>query len=745
MKIKETTKMGIIFHQQAKEFHIFNDEISYIIQIMDNGYAGNLYYGKRIHDKDDFSYLLQGGARSFAVYNKEKEYFLSQQYTKMEYPSYGTGDFRYPAFDIGQQDGSRITDFQYEGYHIAEGKAELKGLPATYTQQEEEAESLELILRDKILGIRLVLTYTIFRDYPVIARNARFACEEGGQRAVIKKALSASVDLPDSDYELVQLSGAWARERHIKTRKIQQGIQGIYSMRGASSAEHNPFIALKRPCATEDDGEVYGFSLVYSGNFLAQVEVDTNDMTRIQLGIHPDTFEWALEPGGEFQTPEVVMVYSDKGMNRMSQVFQTLYRTRLARGYWRDRARPILINNWEATEMAFTEEGILKIAGAGKELGIELFVLDDGWFGGREDDTAGLGDWYVTNFEKLPGGIKGLSEKIEKLGMLFGLWFEPEMVNKGTDLYNKHPDWVICAPERTASPSRNQYVLDFANPQVVDYIYGLMEKVLGEARVSYVKWDMNRYITECYSNSLPKEEQGKAFHQYILGVYNLYERLTKRFPKVLFESCSSGGGRFDPGMLYYAPQAWTSDDSDAMERIKIQYGTSMVYPVSAMGAHVSQVPNQQIGRITPLKTRGDVAMFGASGYEMDLNLLTEEETETVRNQIATMKKHRELIQKGTFYRINNPFEENIASWIVVSADRKEALAAYYRFLGVPNAPWDRFYMKGLDKDKKYYINGDRTKSYYGDELMYAGMPLGHNGSCESNRDFTSDLFYFHQE
>lgn len=375
-------------------------------------------------------------------------------------------------------------------------------------------------------------------------------------------------------------------------------------MRGASSAEHNPFLALKRATATEDLGEVFGFSLVYSGNHLDQVEVDTNDITRIQLGIHPDTFEWNMGPGEEFQTPEAVMVYSDRGMNRMSQVYHRLYGTRLVRGYWRDRARPILINNWEATEMNFTEESVLKIASAGKELGIELFVLDDGWFGGRENDSIGLGDWYVTNYNKLPGGITGLSEKVEALGMTFGLWFEPEMVNKGTDIYKKHPEWIICAPGRKASPSRNQYVLDFANAEVVDYIYGLMDKVLSEASISYVKWDMNRYITECYSNSLTAQDQGKVFHKYILGIYDLYERLTNRFPEILFESCSSGGGRFDPGMLYYAPQAWTSDNTDAMERIKIQYGTSMVYPVSAMGAYVSAVPNQQIGRITPIETRG---------------------------------------------------------------------------------------------------------------------------------------------
>lgn len=735
--------MGIIFHEESKEFHLFNQDISYLIQILDNGQLGNLYCGKRLHDKEDFSYLLQGGSRSFAVFNKENEHFLSQQYTKLEYPSFGTGDFRYPAFEIEQEDGSRITNFTYEDYRIIKGKKKLSGLPATYVEDEEEAETLEITLRDSQLQAVIVLSYTIFRDFPVLARNTRFQ-NEGAQKITLQRALSAAVDMPDCDYEMIHLSGAWGRERHIKTRRLEQGIQGIYSMRGASSAEHNPFIVLKRPHATEDEGEVFGFSLVYSGNHIEQVEVDTNNMTRILIGIHPDTFEWTMDKGEEFQTPEAVMVYSDKGINHMSQTFHSLYRTRLARGYWRDKPRPILINNWEATEMEFTEEQVLSIAKAGKELGMELFVLDDGWFGGREDDTRGLGDWYVTNFEKLPDGITGLSKKISEMGMLFGLWFEPEMVNRKTNLYQKHPDWVICAPGRTASPSRNQYVLDFSNQAVVDYIYGLMEKVLSEGEISYVKWDMNRYITECYSNVCPSLEQGKVYHKYILGVYRLYERLTTRFPEILFESCASGGGRFDAGILYYAPQTWTSDDSDAMERIKIQYGTSLVYPVSSMGAHVSEVPNQQVGRITPLQTRGNVAMFGAFGYEMDLNLLSEEEKEIVKQQVCFVKQHRELIQQGTFYRIHNPFEEQIGAWIVVSKDRRKALAGYYRFMGLPNAPWDRFRLKGLDCGKKYYIGGDRSRYYYGDELMQAGIPLAHNGYCESNLDFTSDLFYIEE-
>jgi len=586
----------------------------------------------------------------------------------------------------------------------------------------------------------LVLSYTIYKELPVITRNAKFI-NKGNATIILNKAMSICMDLPDSDFEMIHLAGAWSRERHVKARKLEQGIQGIYSMTGTSSAEHNPFIALKRANTDEFNGEVYGFSLVYSGNHLDQVEVSTQDMARVIMGIHPDTFEWTLNKAEVFQTPEVVMVYSDCGMNKMSQTYHRLYRTRLARGEWRDKVRPILINNWEATEMEFTEEKVLSIAKAGKDLGMELFVLDDGWFGNRGNDKAGLGDWYVTNFKKLPDGIIGLADKVEAMGMKFGLWFEPEMANKDSDLYRAHADWIIATPGRRSSPSRNQYVLDFSRKEVVDYIYSLMEKILSEAKISYIKWDMNRYITECYSASNTAESQGKVFHKYILGVYNLYERLISKFPYILFESCSSGGARFDPGMLFYAPQTWTSDDSDAIERLKIQYGTSFVYPISSMGAHVSATPNQQVGRITPIETRANVAYFGAFGYELDLNLLTAKDKEKVRKQVKYCKGHRELISKGVFYRISSPFEENVTSWIVVSEDKTEALAAYYKVLNHVNEGFRRFRLVGLDENKQYMINGDKNKTYYGDELMNAGIVINEREFCAKGMDFSSILYH----
>lgn len=732
--------MPIIFHENSREFHVCNDQISYIIKILKNNQLGHLYFGKKVHDNESFEYILQAKPRSLAACAFEGDPAFSLQHIMQEYPSYGTTDFRYPAFEIKQENGSRISCFEYKTHAIFPGKKRLKGLPATYVEDDNEADTLEITLADVVTQMEMTLCYTVYKDYPVITRNVRFLYY-GEDTVFLERAMSTSIDLPDSDFEMIHLSGAWARERHIKCRRLEQGIQSVYSMRGISSAEHNPFIVLKRPYTDEFNGEVYGFSLVYSGNHLEHVEVDTHDMTRVMLGIHPDTFEWMMSKGETFQTPEAVLVYSDKGLNKMSQTYHELYRRRLARGQWRDRERPVLINNWEATEMNFTEERILSIAKVGKELGIEMFVLDDGWFGKRDDDKSGLGDWYVTNFNKLPGGIKGLADKIEAIGMKFGLWFEPEMVSKDSDLYRAHPDWIIQTPGRKSSPSRNQYVLDYSRKEVVDFIYSLLEKVLSEAKISYVKWDMNRYITECYSDNNDNKSQGKVFHQYILGVYDLYDRLTTRFPHILFESCSSGGARFDPGIMYYAPQAWTSDNTDAVERLKIQYGTSMVYPISSMGAHVSAVPNQQVGRTTPIDTRANVAFFGVFGYELDLTALTENEKNKIKRQVEFYKAHRRLIHTGRFYRISSPFKERAASWIVVSEDKSEAVAGYYRIMNQANDGHKRFMLAGLDAGRKYTVNGDDQRIFHGDELMYIGIAVNDYDLCSEGADFSSAVYY----
>lgn len=710
--------MNIIYHENSKTFHLFNDEISYIMMVLQNGHLGQLYFGKRIHDREDFSYLVEVSQRPMGSYVFEGDRTFSLEYLKQEYPVYGSTDYRHPAVEILQSNGSRISDFKYQSYTIEAGKPKLVGLPATYTEADSEAETLIIDLRDEVTGIRIQLLYTIFASGGVIARSSRIY-NEGNEAVHLLQAMSLNLDLPDYDYEWIQLSGAWARERHVKVRCLEQGIQAIDSMRGHSSHEHNPFMVLKRPTADEHQGEVIGFSLIYSGNFLIQAEVDTHTNTRVLVGINPAGFDWKLDVNESFQTPEAVMVYSEQGLNGMSQTFHKLYQKRLARGYWRDKERPILNNNWEATYFDFTEERLVEIAGKAKECGVELFVLDDGWFGERSNDRAGLGDW-VANPERLANGIVGLADKIEKLGMKFGLWFEPEMVNKDSNLYREHPDWIISVPGRNESHGRYQYVMDFSRKEVVDHIYNIMAKILSEAKVSYIKWDMNRSITECFSKALPADRQGEVFHRYILGVYDLYERLTGAFPEVLFESCASGGGRFDPGMLYYAPQGWASDDSDAIERLKIQYGTSFCYPISSIGSHVSVVPNHQVYRNTPLHTRANVAYFGTFGYELDLNKLTEDEIDEVKKQINFMKKYRSTLQFGTFYRLKSPFEGNETVWMVVSEDKKTAIVGWYRTLNVVNDAYRRVQLKGLNPDYLYKNALNETENY-GDELMSLGL------------------------
>ena len=734
--------MAIYFNEKTKEFHLRNEQFSYIFKVLQNGQLGHLYYGKALQHREAFTHLYSQREMPSSAYQMEDPTF-SLEMLKHEYPSYGTTDFREPAFSILQKNGSRITDFKYKGHRIVKGKPKLEGLPATYVESEEEATTLIISLYDEIIETELLLSYSIFEAYNVLTRSARFI-NHGSDSLQIQRALSMSIDFPEANFEMLQLSGTWSRERHIKTRTLQPGIQSISSARGTSSSQQNPFLALKRASTTEQQGEVYGFNLVYSGNFLAQVEVDPFDVARVMVGINPFDFSWLLDRGEAFQLPEVVCVYTDKGLNDMSQIYHRFYQQRLASGEWRDRPRPVLINNWEATYFDFNEENILEIARTAKDLGVELFVLDDGWFGKRDNDHTSLGDWFVDK-RKLPNGIKGLAEKIETIGLKFGLWFEPEMVSKMSQLYEAHPDWIIHVPDRPPSQGRHQYVLDFSRKEVVDYIFNSMCKIIDEAPISYIKWDMNRNMTEIGSHALSPYQQREVAHRYILGVYALYERLIARYPHILFESCASGGARFDPGMLYYAPQAWTSDDTDAIERLKIQYGTSMVYPISSMGAHVSAVPNHQVGRSPSLETRANVAYFGAFGYELDLNKLSENEQDQVREQIEFFKTYRKLLQFGRFYRVVNPFEsKGNTSWMVVSQDQKQAIFGYYQVLAEPNVFPPRVKLLGLDPSLRYRLVGT-PESYYGDELMQYGIQIDHVATRSSgNRgDYQSFIYVFH--
>ena len=728
--------MSIEFYEESKVFHLQNGEISYLIKILKNGQPGHLYWGKKIKNAERLDRYAISQPRPYEAYAVEDDTGFVLENIAREYPSFGQSDFREPAYQIKAKNGSIISDLKYKDHQIYSGKNELEGLPAVYVESENEAESLDIILYDQVLDLEVTLTYTIFRDYPIITRSTHFN-NKGKEEINLKRALSMSVDFENRDFELLQLSGAWGRERDILRRPLNQGITKIDSKRGSSSHQQNPFAALVEPDTDEYTGEAYGFSLVYSANFIAQAETNHYGKTRMTMGINPFNFNWLLESGDTFQSPEVVMNYSDQGLNKMSQTFHKLYRSRLVKGKHRDQERPVLINNWEGTYFDFDTDKILEMAEAAAEVDLELFVLDDGWFGKRNDDTSSLGDWYV-NEEKLPGGLEYLAAEINKLGMDFGLWFEPEMISPDSDLYREHPEWAIQVKNRVSSLSRQQLILDLSRKDVQDYVIERVSAILDKANISYVKWDMNRPMTEYGSLKLESERQRELNHRYILGLYRILEEITSKFPDILFESCAGGGGRFDPGMLYYMPQTWTSDDTDAVERLKIQYGTSMVYPASSMGAHVSAVPNHQVERSTSLKMRYDVASFGNLGYELDITELNAEERKTVKAQVNNYKEIRSLVQFGDFYRLRSPFAGNFTAWSYVSDDKAEVLLGFYQVLVSPNPREQKLKLKGLDAEADYKdINSGDI--YGGDELMNYGIKVPH-----LKEDFSSKVWKFKQ-
>lgn len=723
--------MPIFFDETKGLFHLQSRNTSYMIQLV-RGYAAHAYFGAKLRQDSNLDELLTFKERaSFSPNPLPDDKTISLDTLPQEYPQYGTGDFRSPAYQVRLANGARATELSYKSHRIIPGKPALEGLPSVYVERESEAETLELELFDAVSGLTVYLCYTVFEDFDAIARSARFR-NDSGEAIQIERALSASVDFADASYDALYLSGAWARERHVQRRRLAPGLTGISSRRGASSHQQNPFLALLRPEADERQGEVYGFSLIYSGNFTAEAEVEQFGTTRVSLGINPFEFNWKLAPGETFQTPEAVLVYSSEGLGGMSRTFHRLYRTRLCRGQFRDQERPILVNNWEATYFDFNADKIEAIAKAGSELGIELFVLDDGWFGHRDSDNSSLGDWYEDR-RKLPQGLGDLARRVKETGLQFGLWVEPEMVSPDSELYRAHPDWCLHVPGRRRTEARDQLVLDMSREDVRQYLYERLSDIFSSVPVSYVKWDMNRNMTEVGSAASPAERQGEIAHRYILGLYELLERLTSEFPHILFESCSGGGGRFDPGMLYYMPQTWTSDDTDAVERLKIQYGTSIVYPVSTMGAHVSAVPNHQVERTTSLKFRGDVAMSGNFGYELDLTKFTDEEKEIAKAQIAIYKEIRGLVQQGELYRLKSPFEGGETAWMFVSPDKNEALLFYFRVLAEPNGPLRSVKLEGLDPAKDYAVV-DNGKVYGGDRLMSAGLSV-----ASVSRDFSSIL------
>ena len=731
--------MSIQVNASNRLFHLQTKHTSYVFHVIEDGSLGQLYYGPKIPFKDDYANLNTREEHDCTNTRTDEDVEFQAELLKQEYAGLGKGDYRYPAFQITYPNGSRTSEFQYRDYELKDGKARLTGLPSTFADDSNDSQTLTVKLADG--DLELQLHYTVFADEDVIVRSTTFV--NHGKTVFLNRALSAQLDLPDANCDFSQFAGSWSRERHLHRSHLRPGTQSISSLRTASSHQENPFFMLARPHTDNNQGAVFGFNFVHSGNFLDSVEVDQFDTTRVLIGINPDEFGWKLNSGDSFQTPEVIFSYTDNGFNALSQQLGAFYAQHLINPHFAHQERPILINNWEATFMDFTEDKLMPIVERAKELGIEMFVLDDGWFGHRDDDRSSLGDWFVDE-KKFNHGIAGFAKRVHDLDMKVGLWFEPEMISIDSKLYQTHPEWMIKTPGRGQTPGRHQFVLDMSRQEVVDYLFGLMSHIIQDAKLDYIKWDMNRNITEMYGADLPADQQLEFSHRYILGVYDLYDRLTKAFPDVLFESCASGGGRFDLGMMYYAPQAWCSDDTDAVERIKIQDGTSYGYTPSMWGAHVSAVPNDQVGRLTSIDMRAKVAYFGAFGYELDVTELSDEEQATIKQQVAFYKQYRKLFQFGTFYRLETPdTSDNVYGWETVSPDKQTAIGMRYQILNGANPAYIRYYFKGLDPERHYTVN-DGSEVFSGAELMNAGyfVPRVMNRlqSPKVPSDFHADMF-----
>ncbi len=693
-------------------FHLRNASVSCVLYEMSGGVLAHLYAGPRLERVNVENLLRHAGViadGSFSV----QECALGR--LPMAYPSFGLGDQREGALTVRAADGTTAVDLRLADAEILDGKPALEGLPATFG---DNCAALRLTLKDAHTGLIAQLNYAIFDDCPAILRSARLV-NGGGAPLTVTRALSLCLDLPDDGWDLITLSGGWARERAVCRRALAPGEQGVATRSGASSLQTSPFMALVRPDTTETAGAAIGVSLVYSGNFAASVAVTQFGTARATIGVNDRDFAWRLMPGEAFQTPEAAMVISDAGIGGMSRGFHRLWQNHLLPRRWIGRPRPILLNSWEAAYFDFDEDKLVSIAAAAAEAGARLFVMDDGWFGRRNDDTNSLGDWFA-NPQKLPGGLSRLGERIRALGMQFGIWMEPEMVSPDSDLYRAHPDWCLRIPGREDITSRHQLILDLGRKEVQDFVCDAVSRTLQESGAAYLKWDMNRNFTNIGSASLPTDRQGEIPHRYILGLYAVMARLTAEFPEVLFEGCASGGGRFDAGMLYYVPQIWCSDNTDALCRCSIQYGTSLVFPPSTMGSHVSAVPNHQTGRVTPLETRFAVALGGCFGYELDPRMLSDEEREALRGQVAFAEETQALRLYGDFYRLRSPFEGNETAWLSVSPDRAEALFTAVRDRARPNAMPPLIRLQGLDPNRRYRV-AETGEVFGGDELMRIGL------------------------
>ena len=714
----------ILFDAADNFFYIHTENTTYAMAIRQSDKSlMHLYWGRRLEGKIDTEIMN----------NMDGVYIYEPPF---EYSTYGTPDMRIPSLDALTDDGTRVVKLTFKEYSISSGKPQLKGLPATYSEEKDNVQTLEITLTDEVQKIDVILRYTSFYDYDAIARNAEII--NHGKKLHLNSVMSATVDfynMPKSDF--VTLDGAWTRERMVTRRQAAPGNQNIESRMGGSGHMHNPFIAVCGKDALENRGDVFGFSLVYSGSFTAGIELNHYNSGRAYIGINPFHFDWILENGESFQSPEAVLVYSADGFGGMSRIFHRLYRERLCRGKYRDAERPIVINNWEATYFNFNEEKILNIAKKAAEIGVDVMVLDDGWFGKRDSDNCSLGDWYEDR-NKLPDGLKALAEKINALGLGFGLWFEPEMVSPDSELYRAHPDWKLCASGREGTLKRNQYILDLSRREVCEYIYNSVSSVLRRVNIKYVKWDMNRFMTEVGSALLPPERQGEVMHRYMLGLYGILDRIVTEFPHILFESCAGGGGRFDPGMLYYMPQTWVSDDTDAKERLYIQHGTSMVYPYSAMGCHVSSCPNHQIGRTTPFEMRCNVALPGQFGFELDLNKCNDKELELAK---AAVEKHRALqnvFHFGDCYRLTSPLTDDIAVTEFVSQDKNTVIVSINSIKPTSNILPQFIKLEALERNA-VYKNAETGKTYIGEYLMNIGIQF------KNNREHGTSVSVFYKE
>ena len=712
--------MGIIYCEKDRIFTLQTKNTTYQMQVDRYGFLLHLYYGKKTDTCMD--YLLTYYDRGFSgnPYDAGEDRTYSMDTLPQEFPCYGNGDFRSTAFAVENADGSMSCDLRYKSHKIFEGKYNLEGLPAVYAS-EEEAQTLEILMEEPVTGVKVVLLYGVLPAQDIITRSVSVKNESSG-KIYLNKIESASLDFLYGDYELLTFYGRHAMERNVQRVPVVHGTQKIGSVRGTSSHQYNPMMILAEKETTEDKGNCYAMSFVYSGCFQGEVLKDQLNQTRMMLGLQEEAFRYPLETGEMFQAPEVILSYSSEGMNRLSQNLHHCIRQHICRGKYKEEIRPILINSWEAAYFDFTGDTIYELAKAAKEVNIDMLVMDDGWFGKRDDDNSGLGDWFV-NEKKLGGTLGNLIKRINDLGVKFGIWIEPEMVSEDSDLYRKHPDWALTVPGRNPVRSRNQLVLDFSRKEVVDEIYDQICKVLDQGNIEYVKWDMNRSLMDVYSATT--KDQGRVLHDYVLGLYDFLERLVQRYPNLLIEGCSGGGGRFDAGMMYYTPQIWCSDNTDAIDRLRIQYGTSFGYPVSVVGSHVSAVPNHQTGRKTPLHTRGVVAMSGTFGYELNLMKLSEEEKQEIREQIEEYKRYAPIIQNGLYYRLSNPTTEEICAWEFVHTDEKEQSKVLLNIvMQVIHGNMTVNYVKlqGLE-ETAVYREEKSGKRYTGAALMYGGMPL----------------------